>query len=52
MITNFYMYMCYRFNAYLKGLHFYMYMRRNFFIFGRGPCGIVVLRGPGCQKGA
>lgn len=31
--------------------NFYMYMRRNFFIFGRGPCGIVVLRGPGSNKG-
>ena len=30
----------------------YVYMRRNFFIFGRGPCGIVVLGGPGSQKGA
>lgn len=32
-------------------INFIVYMRHDFFIFGRGPCRIVVLRGPGAKKG-
>ena len=65
-----YVYICYRFNAYLEWLQIFiciyaidlmlilngykfLYVYMLFiFIFGRGPCHIVVLGGPGSQKGA
>ena len=31
--------------------NFIVYTRYDFFIFGRGPCHIVVLRGQGAKKG-
>jgi hypothetical protein len=34
-----------------NGYKFYYVYRHRFFIFGRGPCHIVVLRGPGAKKG-
>lgn len=35
-----------------NGYKFYCVYASRFFIFGRGPCRIVILRGPRCQKGA
>jgi len=51
MVTNFIMYTRCLFNAYLEWLQILLCICVLIFIFGGGPCYIVVLRGPGAKTG-